>query len=183
MTLDRLQSKAGIFAIQPEVAYATTGTATSVGSNQWPGGVAIGSIGGFAQALASSVGGGALFMQPFPAVSTTTGSWGVSIASTGTLSHFNAGVVQFNNTATADNLVLQPPSYPGQVLVIQNVGTKSCSFGTIGTVNNWSTSGTVTAQVLYSAFTINSGSCALLVASPGAVTTTNQWPIANWMKV
>lgn len=182
MTLDRLQSKPGLFSLTPDVAYSTTGTASTVGSNQWPGGVAIGSIAGFAPALTSSAGGGAPFYDYQPKA-TTTGTFGQSVTTGGTISHFNAAMVGINATVTANNLQIVPPYFPGQALTLYNCGTKSCSVDTIGTVNNWSTTGTVTAQVVSAAFSINSGSVVILQASPFAVTTTGQWPISLWVKV
>lgn len=168
-----------MFAITPEVAYSTTGTASTVGSNQWPGGIQFGALGGFAGALTSSAGGGAPFYDYQPKA-TTTGTFGQSMATGGTVSHYNAGVIGLNATVTANNLQLVPPYFAGQALTLYNCGTKSCSFDTIGTVNNWSTTGTVTAQVLEAAFTINSGSARILQANPFAVTTTGQWPTGLW---
>ena len=179
MTLDRLQSKPGQFVVSPENAQTTTGTATSVVSNQVPGGIAFGSIAGFCSGTASSAGGGAPFNDYQPKA-TTTGSFGQSMATGGTVSHFGAGIIGLNATTTANNLQMQPALVPGQRLTLVNCGTASCSFVTTGTVNNWSTTGTVTAQVLEAAFTINSGSARVLQANPFAVTTTGQYPAGLW---
>lgn len=179
MSLDRLQSKPGIFQVAPENVYGTTGTASTVASLQYPGGFAVGGQAGFAAGQAAGV-GGALFMTPVPAGATS----GYAMASTAaTVSHNGAGIVAFNNSATQDNAQLQAPAYAGQFLVLENVGTKSISFATAGTVNNWSTTGTTAVQVLQAAFTVNSGgSRALLYAAPHLASTTGQYPLI-WAKI
>lgn len=181
MTIDRLQSKPGQFLINPEVVYGTTGSASTVASNQYPGGVQIGNIAGIAQGTAS-LGGGALYFNYEPKA-TTTGSFGQTMATGGTISHYNCQLVGLNATTTANNLQIQPPSYAGQQLTLVNCGSVSCSVATIATVNNWSTTGTVTAQVMTAAFTINAGSAVVLHANPFFVTTTGVWPVAVWHKI
>ena len=186
MSLDRLQSKRGLFQISPEVDYLTTGTGSTAAASQIPGGLAVGSGAGFAPAFATSVGGGALFQTPYP-----FGTAGQSVTTGGTIFHNGAGYAQIHATVTANNLQFQPPQYAGQFLFVQNVGSVSCSVGTLGTVNNWSTTGTVTAQVLdaaitFPAFVATSTGAAggnLFIASPGHASTTGIWPVGVWHRV
>ena len=181
MSLDVFQNKQGVAAINPSFNYTVAASLSSIASNQYPGGLALGGIAGFLPGLATS-GGGAVYMAGFP-LATTTGSFGQSVTTGGTVFHNNAGLVGINATTTANNLQMQSPTVPGQLLFLQNCGTVSCSVGTIATVNNWSTTGTVTAQNLNAAFTLGVGSGVQLIASPFAVTTTGQWPLGLWKAV
>jgi hypothetical protein len=182
MSIDRLQSKQGMFQISPEPVFGTTGTASTVASNQFPGGLAIGQQAGFAEGQLAGY-GGALYFDYMPKATTTGSSFGQAVLSTGTINHYNAGFLGFLCTTTANNLQLAPPSYAGQRLTLYNAGAKSVSFQSIGTVNKWTTTGTTSVRVANAAFTLNSGSIAVLVANPFLVTAATHYPVGLWHKI
>lgn len=177
MSLDQIQFRQGLVQITPTPAVTVAASLTTVASNQYPGGVAFGGQAGFAEGKVSNA-GGALYLQPYP------GGTVVSTMGTGgTLSHQNAPVLAFSASATANNLQLQPPSYPGQLLILDNRGATSCSVVTGGTVTLPGGTTSTAVQVLDTAFSVAANGKYILFASPHAASTTGQWPVALWSRL
>lgn len=171
MSLDRLQSKFGQFVVQPEVVYGTTGTASTVGSNQYPGGFAVGSA---LQLIPGTIasGGGAPAWGVFPAgVSSTVQAF----ATTGIITHAHAPIVVLSVSTTGIALNMQPAAYHGQMLTIVCVPGTTCSL--VSTLNTTGVGGTTTAAcaVLDQAYTFASTACPVFVglAQLGGTATTN----------
>lgn len=172
MTIDRLASRFGVFQISPEPSYGTTGTGSTVLSNQFQGGVDFGPFAAVAAASSGSQGGGAWVAAPFPR---TGGSTAAQVFSTtGMISHDNAGLVVVNVSTTGIALNLQPPSFNGQFLTIVNIGTTGSIVSTLATSGINATT-TAAVPVLDAAYTFASTASPIFVglAALGGTTTSN----------
>lgn len=176
MSLDRIQSKAGVLSLVPEVGYTVDASVSSVATNQFPGGLNIGGVAGFVPAN-SSVGGGALFMN-----ANVVRSAGVAPATTAPAEHYNAGIV-IVNASTTGVFNVASPSYAGQLLIVHNKGSVTASVGTgvVTTTPNHTT--TATVQNLAVATTIAASGCRAFVAVVnGLATATTNTPVW-WVNV
>lgn len=177
MSFDIFQARQGLVQVTPLPSITVDGTASTVASNQYPGGLNVAGRAGFAEGKVSNA-GGALYLQPYP-----SGTVISTMGTGGTFSHQNSPVLAFSASATANNLQLQPPSYPGQILILDNRGATTCSVVTGGTVTLPGGTTSTAVQVLDTAFTVAANGKNILFASPHAASTTGQWPIALWSKL
>lgn len=172
MSLDRLHDVAGLaqYAAQPVIG--TTGTASSVASNQFPGGYQFGGYNGFI-AGSNSTNGGAPQIIPIPRAQATTDFQ--SFSTTGMITHDNAGVVLLSISTTGIALNLQQASVHGQMLTIMNIPGTTGSI--VSTLNTTGFGGTTTAAcaVLDAAHTIASTQSMIFMAlaQRGGTATTN----------
>ena len=180
MSLDRMQSRQGVFVINPEPSFTVGSSISSVASNQWPGGLLVGNAAGFAPSLSSAgQGGGALFMTPMPAGTAVNTNL---VVTGGTLSHQGAGYLAFSATVTANNLQLQPAQYPGQFLLLHNCGATSCSVQSLATVPAFAiTSASTQTAWMNPAFSMVSGAKMLFVAAIHSATATSHNPTGIWI--
>ena len=180
MSLDRLQSKQGNFIVNPEPGFTVASSLSSVASNQLNGGFQIGNVAGFLPAQVSDAGGG-LFLKPYP--NGTVVNSGMVVTG-GTLSHFNAGYVAITATVTANNLQMQPPTAPGQMFLLHNVGATTCSVQSLATVPAFNiTSATTQTCWMNPAFSIATGAKMLFIAAPHSATATSHYPGGIWMPI
>jgi hypothetical protein len=172
MSLDRLQSKFGLFQIAAEPVMGSTGTASTIGSNQYPGGYALGAF----QAVmpgSNSTNGGANVMVPTPRGQASTDYQ--SFTTTGVISHDNAPVVLLSVSTTGIALNLQQALSHGQILEIVNIAGTTASI--VSTLNTTGVGGTTTAAcaVIDAAHTIASTQAIkfIALAQRGGTATTN----------
>jgi len=131
MSLDRLQSKNGLFQISAEPVIGTTGSASTIASNQYPGGYQFGSYRGFV-AGSNSTNGGADVLGLVPRGQSSNNYQ--SFATTGMITHDNAPVVLLSVSTTGIALNLQAAVSHGQVLEIVNIaGTTASIVSTLAT--------------------------------------------------
>lgn len=174
MSLDRIQSRAGVFIIQGEPTIGTTGTASTVASNLFPAGYQFGASNGIAQATNSS-NGGAHFLPYLP----RTGGGTVSsdcqqFSTTGIITHDNVGLVNISVSTTGVLLSIQQAQYDGQLLTICMV--PSGTTGSIASVlNTTGIGGTTTAacQVAVATTFASTGGIVLQAMRQGLTATTN----------
>ena len=152
MSLDRLQSKFGVFAISPENVMGSTGTASTAASNQCPGGVQLGAFNAVI-AGSNSTNGGAYVAIPTPRGMATTDFQ--SFNTTGVISHDNAPVVLLNISTTGIALNLQQAVSHGQIVDIVAVGTTGSIVSTLNTTGFGGTT-TAACKVIDAAHTIAS---------------------------
>lgn len=131
MSLDRIHDIAGLmqFAAQPVIG--TTGTASTIASNQYPGGYQIGASVGFA-AGTNSTNGAAQYMPYLPKGSTTNDYQSFS-ATSGVITHDNMPLVLLSVSTTGSNYNIQQASYDGQLLTIACVGQSASILSTLNT--------------------------------------------------
>jgi len=150
----------------------TTGTASTVASNQYPGGFGLGNFFGVAAGTNSTNGGGQI-VNVIPRAFATTDFQSFS-ATSGTITHDNAAVVLLSVSTTGSSYNIQPPSYHGQVVSIALIN-QSCSIATGVTTTGFGGTTTAACQVLDSAATLPAGQGAAFIglAQRGGTATTN----------
>lgn len=172
MSLDRIHDVAGLMQLAPQPVIGTTGTASTVASNQYPGGVQLGGVFGIL-AGSNSTNGGALVHGVAPRGQATTDFQ--SFATTGMISHDNAGLVLISVSTTGIALNLQQASAHGQMLTIMNIPGTTASI--VSTLNTTGFGGTTTAAcaVIDAAHTIASTQSMIFMAlaQRGGTATTN----------
>lgn len=172
MSIDRIHDVNGLMQLNAQPVIGTTGTASSVGSNQYPGGYALGSYVGFL-AGSNSTNGAAPVLTPVPRGQATTDFQ--SFATTGMITHDNAGVVLISISTTGIALNLQQAVSHGQMLTIMNIPGTTGSI--VSTLNTTGFGGTTTAAcaVLDAAHTIASTQSMVFMAlaQRGGTATTN----------
>lgn len=170
MSMDRIHDVNGLmqFAAQPVIG--TTGTASTVASNQYPGGYQFGNGFGIV-AGSNSTNGGALVAIPIPRAMATTDFQ--SFATTGTITHDGAPVVLLSISTTGISLNLQAAISHGQCLTIACVGTTG-SIATGLTTTGFGGTTTAACRAVDVAQTINSsGAVFQAFAQLGGTATTN----------
>lgn len=172
MSLDRIHDVSGLmqFAAQPVIG--TTGTASTVASNQYPGGYQFGAYSGII-AGSNSTGGGAGLVAPSPRGYATSD---VQIpASSGTITHDNAAMVLISQSAAGGTLKLQPAQSHGQQLTLVFLGTNSGSITTGCTTTGVNGTTTAACQVLSvtQTFGTNNNLAFVALAQLGGTATTN----------
>lgn len=141
MSIDRLQSRQGVFVVSAEPGFTVASSLSSVGSNQFPGGYQFGSQAAILGAASGSLGGGAFVVKPTAGVQTFGGSSGTSAY----ITFDNAAVVLASLSAGGLHNV-QPPAFDGQMLTIVNRGG-SASFVTGAILSGQGTGSTTTAVI------------------------------------
>jgi hypothetical protein len=141
MSLDRIHDVNGLmqFAAQPVIG--TTGTATSIASNQYPGGYQFGAYGGGILAGTNSTNGGASVCAPSPRGHATTDYQ--SFSTTGMITHDNAAMVLVSVSTTGIALNIQQASAHGQLLDLVFIPGTTGSI--VSTLNTTGVGGTTTA--------------------------------------
>lgn len=171
MSLDRIHDVNGLMQLSAQPVIGTTGTASTVASNQYPGGYGFGVYRGIA-AGSNSTNGGADIKVPSPRGMATTDYQ--TFATTGMISHDNAPVALVSISTTGIALNLQQASYHGQVLDIMIFGTTG---SLVSTLNTTGVNGTTTAAcaVLDAAHTFASTGAQryIALAQRGGTATTN----------
>lgn len=171
MSLDRIHDVNGLMQLNAQPVIGTTGTASTIASNQYPGGYAFGSVNALLAGSNSTNGGGAVVV-PVPRGQATSDFQ--TFSTTGMITHDNCGVVLVSVSTTGIALNLQPPSAHGQMLTIQNFGTTG---SIVSTVNTTGVNGTTTAAcpVLDVALTFASTQSLILqgLAQRGGTATSN----------
>lgn len=172
MSLDRIHDVNGLMQLSPQPVIGTTGSASSVASNQYPGGVQLGGVFGIL-AGSNSTNGGAPVYGVVPRGQATTDFQ--AFATTGMISHDNAGLALISVSTTGIALNLQQASAHGQMLTIMNIPGTTCSV--VSTLATTGFGGTTTAAcaVIDGAFTIASTQSIVLIAlaQRGGTATTN----------
>lgn len=172
MSLDRIHDVAGLMSLQAQPIIGTTGTASTVGSNQYPGGYGFGI---YREIIAgsNSTNGGADVLVPSPRGMATTDYQ--SFSTTGMISHDNAPVVLVSVSTTGIALNLQQASRHGQVLDI--VAIPGTTFSIVSTLNTSGFNATTTAAcaVIDAAHTFASTGAQryIALAQRGGTATTN----------
>lgn len=172
MSLDRIHDVDGLMGFQAQPVIGTTGTASTIASNQYPGGYQFGAYQGV-MAGSNSSGGGADVIIPFPRGQATTDYQ--SFSTTGMITHNNAGCVLVSVSTTGIALNLQAAVSHGQELTLMAIpGT---TFSIVSTLNTTGFGGTTTAAcaVLDAAHTVASTQSLILkaLAQRGGTATTN----------
>lgn len=153
MSLDRIQSKFGLLQFGAEPVMGTTGTASTVLSNQYPGGYECGGFFGI-MAGSNSTNGGANVMIPVPRGQATTDFQ--SFATTGMITHDNAPTVLVSISTTGIALNLQQALSHGQIVDIVAIpGTTGSIVSTLATTGFGGTT-TAACAVIDAAHTIAS---------------------------
>ena len=177
MTIDRLQSKFGLFQISAENVMGTTGTASTIASNQFPGGYQFGGYNGFV-AGSNSTNGGAQVAGYLPRGTSTADFQNFS--TTGTITHDNVGLVMISVSTTGIILNIQQAAYDGQLLTI------GCGGGTTGSIASLLTTtgigGTTTAACQVAVATTFGSTGVVLQAQRLAQTATTNVPFV-WRRV
>lgn len=172
MSLDRIHDVNGLMQFSAQPVIGTTGTATSIGSNQYAGGYQFGAFNGLA-AGSGSTGGGADVKVPGPRGQATTDYQ--SFSTTGMITHDNVGCVLVSVSTTGIALNLQQAAFHGQELTVMAIpGT---TFSIVSTLNTTGVGGTTTAAcaVIDAAHTVASTQSLIFkaLAQRGGTATTN----------
>ena len=172
MSLDRIHDINGFMQFSAQPVLGTTGTGSTVGSNQFPGGYGLGA---FQAVLAgtNSTNGGANVIIPIPRGQATTDFQ--SFATTGMITHDNAAVVLLSVSTTGIALNLQQASAHGQILDIVAIpGTTASIVSTLATTGVGGTT-TAACAVIDAAATIASTGALrfIALAQRGGTATTN----------
>lgn len=172
MSLDFVQNRAGLLQLNAMPVQGTTGTASTVGSNQYPAGYGFGAYQGLV-AGSNSTNGNAAFVIPIPRGFATTDFQ--TPASSGTITHDNGQVVLVSVSAGGGVLKLQPAVSQGQLLTLAFLGNASGSIGTAVTTTGFGGTTTAACQVLATAATFGSQGALnfIAVAQLGGTATTN----------
>lgn len=172
MSLDRIHDVNGLMQFSAQPVIGTTGTASTVASNQYPGGYQFGAYNGIA-AGTNATNGCAPVNVPVPRGQATTDYQ--AFATTGMITHDNAGCVLISVSTTGIALNLQQALFHGQELTIMNIPGTTCSV--VSTLATTGVGGTTTAAcaVIDGAFTIASTQSIVLkaLAQRGGTATTN----------
>lgn len=141
MSLDRIQSRPGLLALNAEPGYTVASSLSSIGSNQMNGGFQFGNLLQICGGTANSTDGGALVVRAALSQASAT-------ASTGTAASISVGLNPVVSvTLSAGGLHnLQPPTYHGQLLTIVNMGG-SASFVTGCILSGQGSGSTTTAAI------------------------------------
>lgn len=179
MSLDRIHDVNGLMQFSAQPVLGTTGSATSVLSNQYPGGYQFGGANGIA-AGSNSTNGGAPYV-PYVPLGTATNDF-QSFATTGMITHDNRALVNLSVSTTGIALNIQPPSYDGQLLTIAVQPGTTGSI--VSTVNTTGIGGTTTAacQVLRAAITFASTTAIILHAQKLGQTASTNLPFV-WSRI
>ncbi len=172
MSLDRIQSKFGLLQFSGEPVMGTTGTASTIGSNQYPAGYGLGAYVNILPG-SNSTNGGAFALVPSPRGQASTDYQ--SFTTTGMISHDNAPVVLISISTTGIALNLQQAVSHGQQLEIVNIaGTTGSIVSTLATTGFGGTT-TAACAVIDAAHTIASTQCQkyIALAQKGGTATTN----------
>jgi hypothetical protein len=171
MSLDRIHDIAGLMQLAAQPVIGTTGTASTVASNQFPGGYQFGSYNGII-AGTNSTNGGAYVNVPSPRGQATTDFQSFA-ATSGTITHDNAAVILLSVSTTGSNYAIQQAAYHGQTLTIVPVGTTGSILSLLTTTG---VGGTTTAACAVAQATTfaSTGPCVLQAfAQFGGTATTN----------
>lgn len=175
MSLDCIQNKNGQLSFVGAPTFGTTGTASTVASNQFPAGYNLGDRFGVVAANNSS-NGGALVLNIIPRGLASTDAQ-VAAASTGTITHDQAAVVLLS-AVDGGAYRLQPATSHGQMLILKIFNAASGSI--ISTINTQSPFGTTTANgipVVDQALTFASnGALVFVAAAQKGNTASTNWP-------
>lgn len=171
MSLDRIHDVNGLMQFSAQPVIGTTGTASTVASNQYPGGYQFGSYQGFA-AGSNSTNGGAQVAVPVPRGQATTDYQ--TFSTTGMITHDNAPMVLISISTTGIALNLQQAVSHGQILDIVSFGTTGSIVSTLNTTGVGGTTAAACA-VIDAAHTIASTGAQRFVAlaQRGGTATTN----------
>lgn len=172
MSLDRIHDVNGLMQLNAQPVLGTTGSASTVASNQYPGGYQFGAYVGIA-AGSNSTNGCAPVSVPVPRGQATTDYQ--SFSTTGMITHDNAGCVLVSASTTGLALNLQQAVSHGQELTIMAIpGT---TFSLVSTLNTTGVGGTTTAAcaVIDAAHTFASTQSMIFkaLAQRGGTATTN----------
>lgn len=153
MSLDFIQNRQGLLQLNGLPVFGTTGTASTVASNQYPAGYEFGQFNGL-MAGSNSTNGGAQVVIPIPRGQASTDFQ--SFSTTGMITHDNAGTVLLSISTTGIALNLQQALSHGQVLEIINIAGTTGSI--VSTLNTSGVGATTTAAcpVIDAAHTIAS---------------------------
>lgn len=172
MSIDVLDNKQGHLSLVGAPVMGTTGTASTVASNQYPSGYNIGPFNAIV-AGSNSTNGGAPILIPVPRAMATTDFQ--SFSTTGMITHDGAGVVLISISTTGIALNLQQAQSHGQLLTIVNIAGTTGSI--VSTLNTTGFGGTTTAAcaVIDAAHTIASTQAQvyMALAQKGGTATTN----------
>ena len=172
MSLDRIHDLPGLMNFSAQPVIGTTGTASTVGSNQFPGGYQLGAYQGV-MAGSNSTNGGANVMIPVPRGQATTDYQ--SFATTGMITHDNAPMVLVSVSTTGIALNLQQAVSHGQILDLVFIpGTTGSIVSTLATTGFGGTT-TAACAVIDAAHTFASTGAQRYVAlaQRGGTATTN----------
>lgn len=172
MSLDRIHDVQGLMQFNAQSVIGTTGTASSVLSNQFPGGYQFGAYEGRV-AGSNSTNGLAPIMIPIPRTQATTDFQ--SFSTTGMITHDNAGIVLISVSTTGIALNLQQAVSHGQLLTLVNIaGTTASIVSTLNTIGFGATT-TAAVPVIDAAQTIAStqSQVYLALAQKGGTATSN----------
>ena len=142
MSLDRLQSKQGNFAVNPEPSYTVASSLSSIASNQLPGGLQVGGVFAVLNAASSPTGGGGFVVN----ANTGAQTFAASSGSGAMISHDNRPVVVCSLSAAGLHN-LQPANYHGQMLTLVNYANVSGSLVTGAIISGQGSGSTTTAAV------------------------------------
>lgn len=178
MSLDRIHDVNGLMQLSAQPAIGTTGTASTVASNQYAGGYQFGAANGIA-AGSNSTNGGAPYV-PYLPKGTTTNDF-QSFTTTGMITHDNMPLVLISVSTTGIALNLQPASYDGQLLTLCIQPGTTASL--VSTVNTTGIGGTTSAAVQVAVATTfaSTGPC-VLQAHKLAQTASTNWPFV-WRRI
>lgn len=172
MSLDRIHDVNGLMQLNAQPVIGTTGTASTVASNQYPGGYAFGLYNAIAPG-SNSTNGGAKVAVPVPRGMATTDYQ--SFATTGMITHDNAPTVLISVSTTGIALNMQQAAYHGQIVDLVFIPGTTGSI--VSTLNTTGVGGTTTAAcaVIDAAITFASTGAIRLqaFAQRGGTATTN----------
>lgn len=178
MSLDRIHDINGLMGFSAQPVIGTTGTGSTVASNQFAGGYVFGAYNGIA-AGSNSTNGGAPYV-PYLPKGTTTNDF-QSFSTTGMITHDNMPLVIMSVSTTGIALNIQPASYDGQLLTINIQPGTTGSI--VSTVNTTGIGGTTTAAVQVAvATTFASTGGIVLQAHKLAQTASTNWPYV-WRRI
>lgn len=179
MSLDRIHDVPGLMDLNPQPGFNSTGTASTIASNQFQGGVALGAGAGV-MAGSNSTNGGGLYVPYLPKGSATSDFQ--SFATTGMITHDNCGLVNISVSTTGIALNIQAPTYNGQMLTLAiQPGTTASIVSTLATTGIGGTT-TAACQVLRAAITFASTTCVILQAQQLGQTATTNLPLV-WSRI
>lgn len=116
MTIDRLQSRTGLFVVSPENT-----------SGAFPGGVQLGLNAGVVEGAAAST-GGAAFNTPTPKSGTPP-----TIANSGTFTHNGHGACVVTTGGAVTGAIVQPGTVHGQHLILMNNSANTITMAAAAT--------------------------------------------------
>lgn len=144
MSLDRIHDIPGLMQFSAQPAFGSTGTASTIASNQFPGGYQLGAYEG-RLAGSNSTNGGAFIVVPSPRGQATSDFQSMS-ATSGTFTIDNAACLVVSVSTTGGAYCLQPAQAHGQMLTINMIGT-TCSYLSVVTTTGNGAGSTTTSSV------------------------------------